>query len=145
MGLPRLSHFRHWLGIAALSAGLMLVPGAPQPASGEPAMLHKTTGVGPRCRLAKIDSVYFKDGGRRGWYLYIGGLQPFANMDVGLDHHSLRGGTLTLEVVGCTPNFIALPIPTPYWVELPLRDIPRARRVRIVGENGTVTRRLPGR
>jgi hypothetical protein len=108
-------------------------------------LLHKASNWGPRCRLAKIDSVYFKDGGRRGWYLYVNGKQRFANMNVGLDHRSLRRGTLTLEVVGCTPNFIAVPIPTPYWVELPLRNVPNARRVRIVGANVTVTRRVPGR
>ena len=145
MRLPRPSRCGQLLGIAALSIGLTLVPGGSKPARGAEALLHKTIGGGPRCRLAKIDSVYFKDGGRRGWYLYVGGFQPFANMNVGLDHHSLRGGTLTLEVVGCTPNFIALPLPTPYWVELPMRDVPKARRVRIVGENGSVTRRVPGR
>lgn len=145
MRLPRSSLCGQLLGIAVVSIGLTLVPGGLKSARGAGALLHKTTGVGPRCRLAKIDSVYFRDGGRRGWYLYVGGFRPFANMDVGFDHHSLRGGTLTLEVVGCTPNFLALPVPTPYTVELPLRDIPGARRVTIVGENGSVTRRLPGR
>ncbi len=133
------------IAATAILAAACLIAGDARPVRAEPALLHKTAGVGPRCRLAKIDSVTFKDGGRRGWYLYVGGMRRFANMEVGLDHQSQRGGTLTLVVVGCTPNFIALPLPTPYWVELPLRDIPTARRVKIVGANGYVMRRLPGR
>jgi len=111
----------------------------------EPAMIHKVSGLGPRCRLLKIDSVFFKDGGKRGWYLYVGGFRRFSNMDVGIEHRGYRGGLLTVDVVGCTPNFIAFPLPTPFNLELPLRDIPKARQIRIVGANGTVTRRLPGR
>lgn len=129
--------------VTAVVAGLSLLPGAP--AMGEPAQLHKTSGLGQKCRLLHVDSVDFMDGGRRGGYLYIGGLRQYANMNVGLDHYAQRGDTLTVEVVGCTPNAAALPVPTPFNIELPLRDIPRARKVRIVGENGASVYRLPGR
>lgn len=105
--------------------------------------MHQASTFGPRCRLVRIDSVYFMDGGRRGWFLYVGGHRRFSNMTVRLQHRSLKGGVLTLDVVGCTPNFVALPIPTPFNVELALNDMPRARSVRLIGANGQVTRRVP--
>lgn len=130
---------------AAFAAALPALTGNNIAAQAEPAMIHKASGLGPKCKLLKIDSVFFMDGGKRGWYLYVGGFRRFSNMDVGIEHRGYRGGLLTVEVVGCTPNFIAFPLPTPFNLELPLRDIPQARRIRIVGANGTVTRRLPGR
>lgn len=135
--------FRLSAAMAVVVAGVSLLPGAP--AQGEPARLHKASGLGKKCRLLRVDSVDFMDGGRRGWYLYIGGIRQYANMNVGLEHHVQRGGMLTVEVVGCTPNVVALPVPTPFNIELPLRDIPRARKVRIVGETGASVHRLPGR
>ena len=131
--------------ILAAAALFVLSVHEPGPARAESAVLHKVSGLGGECRLLKVDSIYFMDGGRRGWYLYVGGMRRFANMNVSLIHRAARGGVLTLDVVGCTLNFIALPIPTPYVIELPLRDIPRARRVRIVGANGQSIRSLPGR
>lgn len=98
-----------------------------------------------KCRLVNVDSVHFKDGGKRGWYLYVGGMKRFTNMTVGLDHAALARGTLTLEVLGCTANFIAIPVPSPYTVELPLKQIPGVRAVRIVGANGETRHKLPGR
>lgn len=132
-------------GLCLLGVLVALTAALPRPATGEPGLLHQARGIAGKCQLVNIDSVYFMDGGRRGWYLYVGGMQRFANMDVGLDHHSLRGGTLTLKVVGCTGNFIVLPLPTPYTVELPMREVPGARRLRIVGANGFVRRAVPGR
>lgn len=127
---------RVWLAVGL--AGLLLAA----PSASAPVVAFDLSG---RCGLVNVDSVYVQDGGRRGWYLHVGGMRRFANMDVGLDHRALEGGTLTLEVVGCTPNFIAFPVPTPYTLELPLRDVPGARRVRIIAANGTLLRRLPGR
>ncbi len=132
-------------GLLILLVLLPLVSAATRPASGEPAVLHQASVLAGRCRLVEVDSVYFMDGGRRGWYLYVGGLQRWANMDVSLDHRSLKGGTLTLEVVGCSLNFLVLPLRTPYVAELPLREVPGARRVKIIGANGYVRRDVPGR
>ncbi|MEC9367709.1 MAG: hypothetical protein VX871_03360 [Pseudomonadota bacterium] len=97
------------------------------------------------CRLVNVDSVYFRDGGKRGFYLYVGGMRRFANMDVGFEHRSAGKGLLRLEVVGCTKNFLVLPIPTPYVLDLAMNDIPSARSVEIVAANGIVRRRIPGR
>jgi hypothetical protein len=130
---------------AVLLIGLAIALFAASLARGEPARRHAFSAFSGHCRLLYVDSVQFQDGGRRGWYLYIGGLRRFANMNVGLDHRALSRGVLTVEVVGCTPNFVALPIATPFDIELPLRDIPRARAIRIVGENGATVHRLPGR
>jgi hypothetical protein len=77
--------------------------------------------------------------------LYIAGLKDFANMEVGLEHRLSSAGLLTIEVVGCTPNFIALPIRTPYWIDVPLADIPAARSIRVVGSNGAFRPQLPRR
>ena len=119
---------------------------APESSQGQEARLHKTSGLlSGSCRLVPVDSVQFQDGGRRGWYLYIGGLRRFANMNVGLDHRGISKGALTVEVVGCTGNFIALPIATPYNLEIPLRDLPPAKAIRIVGADGVTVHRLPGR
>jgi hypothetical protein len=102
--------------------------------------------LGGKCRLIDFDSVYFKDGGRRGIYLYIGGSRQFSNMDVALDQRpGNRRGDWIIEVVGCTSNFLVMPIPTPFNIEVPLRDLPGARTLRIVGSSGSITRRVPGR
>jgi len=99
-----------------------------------------------KCRLIDFDSVYFKDGGRRGVYLYIGGSRQFANMDVALDQRpGSRRGDWIIEVVGCTSNFLVMPIPTPFNIEVPMRDLPGARTLRIVGSSGSITRQVPGR
>lgn len=127
--------------VAALTALLM----APVSAESQEARLHKISGLGGSCQLVPVDTVQFEDGGRRGWYLYIGGMRRFANMDVGLNHRGMNRGALTVEVVGCTGNILALPIPTPYYIELPLRDIPPANAIRIVGADGVTVHRLPGR
>ena len=97
------------------------------------------------CELIDFDSVRFEDGGRRGWYLYIGGSRRFANMDVILDHKPGSGGSWIIQVVGCTKNALVLPIPTPFNIELPLRQLPGARRLVIVGASGSVRRKVPGR
>ena len=103
-------------------------------------------GLGGKCRLIDFDSVYFKDGGRRGVYLYIGGSRQFSNMDVALDQRpGSRKGDWIIEVVGCTSNFLVMPIPTPFNIEVPMRDLPGARTLRIVGSSGSITRRVPGR
>jgi len=96
------------------------------------------------CGLIDFDSVYFEDGGRRGWYLYVGGSRRFANMDVFLDHKQGHRGEWIIEVVGCTKNALVLPIPTPYVIELPIRELPGARRLRIIGASGSVRRVVPG-
>ncbi|RME95109.1 MAG: hypothetical protein D6773_18770 [Alphaproteobacteria bacterium] len=114
--------------------------------AGAGAGVVKVSGLGPRCRLLKIGSVSFMDGGRkRGWYFYVSGTRRFANMDVGFEHRDFRNGVLTLEAVGCTPNFLALPIPMPYTLELRLREFPAVREIRVIGSNGAVVRRVPGR
>jgi len=98
------------------------------------------------CELIDFDSVSFKDGGRRGWYLYIGGSRRFANMDVMLDHKPARRGDWVIQVVGCTKNALVLPIPTPFSIEVPMRKLPPGvRRLRIVGASGSVRRNVPGR
>ena len=102
--------------------------------------------LGGKCRLIDFDSVYFKDGGRRGVYLYIGGSRQFSNMDVALDQRpGSRRGDWIIEVVGCTSNFLVMPIPTPFNIEVPMRDLPGARTLQIVGSSGSITRRVPGR
>lgn len=101
--------------------------------------------LGGSCQLVNVDSVYFKDGGRRGVYLYVGGLRRFANMDVGFEHRRAGAGVLRVEVVGCTKNFLVLPIPTPYVLEFAMNEVPSARVVEIVAANGTARRRVPGR
>jgi len=102
--------------------------------------------LGGKCRLIDFDSVYFKDGGRRGVYLYIGGSRQFSNMDVALDQRpGSRRGDWVIEVVGCTKNFLVMPIPTPFNIEVPMRDLPGAKTLRIVGASGSITRRVPGR
>lgn len=102
--------------------------------------------LGGECRLIDFDSVYFKDGGRRGVYLYIGGSRQFSNMDVALDQRpGSRRGDWIIEVVGCTKNFLVMPIPTPFNIEVPMRDLPGARTLQIVGSSGSITRRVPGR
>jgi len=102
--------------------------------------------LGGQCRLIDFDSVYFKDGGRRGVYLYIGGSRRFANMDVALDQRpGGRRGDWIIEVVGCTKNFLVMPIPSPFNIEVPMRDLPGAKTLQIVGSSGSITRRVPGR
>ena len=98
------------------------------------------------CRLISFDSVYFEDGGRRrGIVLTIGGRRPHANMDVVLEHKPGRNGNWTIEVIGCWKNFLRLPIPTPYYIDVPVRDMAGARRLKIVGANGVHRRRIPRR
>lgn len=98
------------------------------------------------CRLIAFDSVYFEDGGpRRGTILTIGGRRPESNMDVFLEHSPGRNGNWTIQVVGCWKNFLRLPIPTPYYIDVPVRDLRGARRLKIVGANGVHRRRIPGR
>lgn len=99
-----------------------------------------------KCRLIDFDSVYFKDGGGRGVYLYIGGSRQFTNMDVALEQRpGSRRGDWIIEVVGCTSNFLVMPIRSPYNIEVPMRDLPGARTLRIVGASGSITRKVPGR
>jgi hypothetical protein len=129
----------------ALLTALAGVLFAPASADSQEARVQKVSGLAGSCQLVPVDTVQFEDGGRRGWYLYVGGMRRFANMDVGLEHRGMIKGALTIEVVGCTGNFIALPIATPYYVELPLRDVPPAKTIRIVGADGVTLHRVPGR
>ncbi|MGE0611768.1 MAG: hypothetical protein AB7O70_05435 [Hyphomicrobiales bacterium] len=101
--------------------------------------------LGGSCRLVNVDSIYFKDGGRRGVYLYVGGLRRFANMDVGFEHTRAGAGVLRVQVVGCTKNFLVMPIPTPYVLEFAMNEVPSARVVEIVAANGVARKRVPGR
>lgn len=112
-------------------------------AAAEPARLHEAR-LSAICRLMQVDTVQFEPS-RDGWSLYIAGLKDFANMDVGLENRVGPQGQWTLEVVGCTPNFIGLPIRTPYWLDVPLSQFPHARSIRIVGSNGVWRPRLPRR
>lgn len=130
------------LALLMALAAILAIPGS---ANSQDAHVHKVSGLGGSCRLLPVDSVQFQDGGRRGWYLYLGGMRRFANMDVGLEHKGMIRGALTIEVVGCTGNILALPIPTPYTIELPLRDIPPTKAIRIVGADGVTIHRVPGR
>ena len=97
------------------------------------------------CSLIDFKTVHFEDGGRRGWYLYIGGARPYANMDVILEHRAGRRGDWIIEVVGCSKNALLLPVPTPFSLELPMGNLPGVRRVIVIGSNGSVRRSVPGR
>jgi len=62
-----------------------------------------------------------------------------------LRHRLGRNGWLTVEVVGCLNAIVGLPVQSPYAADLPMTDFPRVRRVKIVGSNGYVRRRVPKR
>ena len=95
------------------------------------------------CELVPIESINFLNGGRDGLLLYIGGMRPYANMDIELRHQPGRRGMLTVRVVGCLNAVVGLPVRTHYNADLPLKEFPRARRLKIIGANGFVWRRVP--
>ena len=122
----------------SLAAAMLMLGATPQNATAE--------FFAGGCRLIAFDSVYFEDGGRRrGIILTVGGRRPHANMDVVLEHKPGHNGNWTIEVIGCWKNFLRIPIPTPYYIDVPVRDMPGARRLKIVGANGVHRRRIPRR
>lgn len=133
---------------AAFVCGLAFILGTPPPAVAQG--LERGQGseiqlarLGGACRAIPFESANLEDGGRRGWYLVISGLRRFANMDVSLTHRRRGRGVWTVEVVGCTQNFIVIPLQTPYVIWLPLRNLPGARRVKVIGAGGHVWRTVP--
>lgn len=95
------------------------------------------------CELVPIESINFLNGRHDGLLLYIGGMRPYANMDIELRHQPGRRGMLTVRVVGCLNAVVGLPVQTHYNVDLPLKEFPRVSRLKIVGANGFVWRRVP--
>ena len=106
---------------------------------------RQAAAIAGSCSLIDFKTVQFEDGGRRGWYLYIGGSRRFANMDVILEHRAGSRGDWIIEVVGCTKNALVLPLPTPFSIELAMRDLPRVRRIIVIGSNGSVRHKVPVR
>lgn len=145
----RMSHWHKGLvaapGLIVFFLGVILgLSAAPGSAFAEAGRIHKVR-LGPSCQLIPIESVDFQRGRRSGWTLYIGGMRPYINMDVELRHQLGRRGALTVRVVGCLNAIIGLPLQSPYNVDLPMTTFPRVRRVKIIGSNGFVRRRVPRR
>lgn len=135
---PRRRAFRPWRPLAAAVVALGLAP-APSADAGPSLQLTALRGG---CSLVEVDTIEFQRG-RGGWEIYIAGLKPLINMEVSLDHRRAPSGLWTIEVVGCTAGLLGLPVPAPYWIAVPLRDLPGARAVQIVGANGVWRPRLP--
>ncbi len=132
---------RRWAAAAAAAmvSGLAATGAPAGPAHVVPAAFQGT------CSLVQVDTVQFQPASGGGWSLYIAGLKQFANMGVSLENRVGPRGEWTLEVVGCTVNFLILPVPTQYWLDVPLRDLPNVRSIRVVGSNGVWRPKLPPR
>lgn len=132
---------RRW---ATASAAVLVSCLAATVAPAEPARVVPAAFQGT-CSLVQVDTVQFEPASGGGWSLYIAGLKQFANMGVSLENRVGPRGDWTLEVVGCTANFLALPVPTQYWLDVPLSQLPNVRSIRVVGSNGVWRPRLPPR
>ncbi|MEG6509104.1 hypothetical protein V6C03_08975 [Methyloligella sp. 2.7D] len=143
----------------ALFAAAILALALPGGANAQTALPGVSSGIGPGPRLVKpafgvagecqpidfdnVEIQYYR--GRGIYQLKVSGFKKFSNMEVSLSHqsYSRRPAYWTTVVVGCWKNFLVLPVPTPYYVTMPLTDFVGTRGVEIVGATRTVRRNVP--
>lgn len=130
---------------AGSALGSFIAPDAHPQSALEP-LLHPVYGLAGECHAIDFNAVDIQWNRAGGYYqLTVSGLKRFANMRVSLSHKSYgaRPPYWATVVVGCWKNFIVIPIPTPYYVTMPLTQFVGTRGVEIVGATKVVRRRVP--
>jgi hypothetical protein len=129
----------------APAAAQALGPAGDMRAQG-PGLVRPVYGIAGECHPIDFDGVDIRWNRARGVYqLTVTGIKQFANMEVSLAHqsYSVRPYYWASVVVGCWKNFIVIPIPTPYYVTMPLDHFVGTRGVEIIGATRVVKRLVP--
>ncbi len=98
------------------------------------------------CEPIDFDSVDIQWYASRGVYLLtVSGIKPYTNMEVSLSHqgYQSRPAFWRTLVIGCVKNFLVMPIPSPYYVTMPLDQFVGSRGIEIVGASRSLRRTVP--
>ena len=98
------------------------------------------------CEPIDFDSVDIQWYASRGVYLLtVSGIKPYTNMEVSLSHqgYQSRPAFWRTLVIGCVKNFLVMPIPSPYYMTMPLDQFVGSRGIEIVGASRSVRRTVP--
>ena len=109
-------------------------------------IVEKTYGFAGECQPVDFTGIDIKYNRQMGYYqLTVTGIKKFANMNVSFSHQSYgaRPAYWTSMVVGCWKNFVVIPIPTPFYVTMPLTQFVGTRGVEILGATMRVRRNVP--
>lgn len=130
------------LGGGALALASEILPDKPP----VPRLVEPAWSLTGSCEALDFDNIDIKWYGGRGTYvLTVGGMKPYTNMEVSLSHkgYGSRPAYWQTVVVGCVKNFLVMPIPSPYYVTMPLDRFVGTRGVEIIGASRTVRRNVP--
>ena len=111
-----------------------------------PRLVEPVLSLSGSCEALDFDSIdieWYRD---RGLYvLTVRGTKPYTNMEVSLSHKGYSGRPAYWQtvVVGCVKNFLAIPIPSHYYVTMPLDRFVGSKGVEIIGASGSVRRKVP--
>lgn len=135
-------------GLAVLCIGAFCAGVQPAAAQASNPLLMRVGVYGFRGNCVPIDFNHIQIQWNRAEHHYqltVSGIKRFANMSVYLSHQSYgrRPAYWQTVVVGCWKNFIVIPIPTPYYVTMPLTHFVGTRGVEIMGATGAVRRNVP--
>ncbi len=131
----------------AKASAQSLGPGLVGPEPAHPSIVRKTFGIAGECQPIDFRGLDIQYNRQMGYYqLTVTGFKKFANMEVSFSHQSYPGRTpayWTSMVVGCWKNFLVVPIPTPFYVTMPLNHFVGTRGVEILGATMKVRRNVP--
>ena len=90
-----------------------------------------------------VDITWYR--GRGIYQLTVSGIKPYTNMEVSLSReaYSRKPPYWRSVVVGCVKNFLVMPVPTPYYITVPLTEFVGTKGVEIVGASRSVRRNVP--
>jgi hypothetical protein len=133
--------------ILALLAGA--IPAAAELLPGEvagPTLVEPALSLTGYCEPIDFNGVDIKWYGGRGIYqLTVSGIKPYTNMEVSLSRqpYSSKPPYWRSVVVGCVKNFLVMPVPTPYYITVPLTEFVGTKGVEIVGASRSMRRNVP--
>jgi hypothetical protein len=138
-----------WSLVVGLGLTLSALPAAAGPLSGKrvaPPLVVPALSLTGSCEPIDFDSVdieWYRD--RRTYVLTVSGIKPYTNMEVSLSHYSYPGRPAywATTVIGCVKNFLVMPIPSPYYVTMPLDQFVGTKGVEIVGASRKLRHTVP--
>ena len=133
--------------IVSLLAGAARTAAEPLPGKvAGPSLVAPAWSLTGYCEPIDFNSVDINWYRGRGIYqLTVSGIKPYTNMEVSLSRqaYSSKPPYWRSVVVGCVKNFLVMPVPTPYYITVPLTEFVGTKGVEIVGASRSMRRNVP--
>ena len=130
----------------AMDVAAVAKPWAPAPSTGN--YIIPAWSFTGECKPLDFDGIEIEYYRGKGIYqLTITGTKPFTNMEVSLSEEPAAGRPAYRKtvVIGCVKNFLVLPVASPYYLTVPLKQFSGTRGIDIIGATRRVRRDLPRR